>query len=69
MNKEQVENLLKPRQPTYKRVKMLMPHCPICKEQLKGNNSGISPWECSCGIWESDFFNTPGYYQIKTNPL
>lgn len=38
-----------------------MPHCPKCKEQLKGNNSFISPYECSCGTWisktaENDFY-------------
>ena len=37
--------------PVYKRVKMLMPHCPKCGEQLAGNNSIANPWVCECGIW------------------
>jgi len=37
--------------PKFKKVKMLMPHCPICKEILKGNNSMINPYSCSCGEW------------------
>lgn len=49
--------------PQYKRVKMLMPHCPNCKEMLSGNNSISFPWECSCGIWVSEFQN-PGEYEI-----
>lgn len=58
--------------PKYKQVKTLAPHCPICKERLKGNNSTISPWECSCGIWESswrtddaEMFGTGICYNIK----
>lgn len=30
---------------------MIVPFCPQCKERLKGNNSGVSPWRCSCGVW------------------
>jgi hypothetical protein len=37
--------------PKLKRIKVLKEHCPVCKELLKGNNSSITPWECSCGIW------------------
>lgn len=37
--------------PTLKRIKVLKEHCPICKEQLTGNNSTIDPWKCSCGMW------------------
>jgi hypothetical protein len=40
------------RHPKYKKVKVLMPHCHICKEQLTGNNSIVSPWKCSCGTWK-----------------
>ncbi|QGH73348.1 MAG: zinc-ribbon protein [Siphoviridae sp. cttb18] len=69
MNQEQLKKLLDPRQPVYKRVKMLMPHCPVCKEQLSGNNSMVSPYRCSCGEWESDWFNGKvGNFKIKTNP-
>lgn len=41
--------------PEYKTVKVVEPHCPICKHQLMGTNSDISPWECPCGIWKSDW--------------
>lgn len=40
--------------PDYKRVKVLMAHCPTCGEMLRGNNSSFSPWRCSCGIWKWD---------------
>lgn len=40
-------------QPEYKRVKILMPHCPKCNEQLKGNNSYDRPWSCKCGVWRA----------------
>lgn len=47
-----IEDKLKPRQPVYKRVKMTMPHCPVCGLILSGNNSIALPWCCSCGEWE-----------------
>ena len=59
-----VKKLLEPRQITYKKVKMFMPHCPVCKEQLKGNGSISTPYKCSCGEWEGDWTN-PNYYKIK----
>jgi hypothetical protein len=36
----------------YKMVKVPIPHCGKCKAQLTGNGSIISPYECSCGVWE-----------------
>ena len=39
----------------YKFVKVLMPHCTKCKEQLQGNGSMITPYECKCGEWEYSF--------------
>ena len=39
----------------YKRVKIAMPHCGDCGEQLQGNNSQILPYKCSCGTWENSF--------------
>lgn len=47
--------------PKYRRVPVPMPHCPRCKEQLRGNNSMISPWECSCGVWKSSWSNPLRY--------
>lgn len=41
----------------YKQVKMLMPHCNECGEQLKGNNSMNTPYWCSCGTWKYDMFD------------
>lgn len=34
---------------------MAMPHCPVCKDELKGNGSIVSPYRCSCGKWQFDF--------------
>jgi hypothetical protein len=61
------DRLLAARQPVWKKVKVLMPHCPFCGEQLRGNNSRILPYRCACGEWENDFLN-PSYFRIKTNP-
>jgi tRNA(Ile2) C34 agmatinyltransferase TiaS len=41
--------------PTYHRKSILVPHCPQCGEQLRGNGSVAVPYECKCGIWEFDF--------------
>lgn len=41
--------------PTYKRIKVDMPHCPKCGEQLKGVNSSMFPYKCSCGIWKQNY--------------
>ena len=62
-----MEKLLEPRQVKWKRVKMAAPHCPVCGEQLLGNNSMASPYKCSCGEWEGDWMN-PGNFRIKTYP-
>jgi len=64
MTNQKIEKTLKPRQLVYKRVKVAMPHCPICKKQLSGDNSLILPYRCDCGEWESDYLN-PGYFRIK----
>lgn len=39
----------------YKRIKISVPHCPTCGEQLMGNNSIVMPYRCSCGTWHYDF--------------
>lgn len=39
--------------PIYKRIKLEVPHCPVCKETLRGNNSTILPWNCKCGYWKA----------------
>lgn len=58
---------------TYKKVSVVMPHCPVCHEQLSGNGSGVLPYKCSCGEWEfvanmtSEI--TPVYYKIKIKAL
>lgn len=41
--------------PEYKRVNVFAPHCPVCKQQLSGNNSIMFPYKCECGTWDSDF--------------
>ena len=40
-------------QPIYKRIKITVPHCPKCNEELTGNNSMILPYQCKCGVWET----------------
>lgn len=64
---EEVEKMITSRRPVYKQVKVTMPHCPVCKEQLGGNGSGILPFSCSCGEWEIDW--TTGYFKIKVKSL
>ena len=64
----EVAKQLEPRQVKYKRVKIAMPHCPVCEEMLGGNNSGVLPYTCSCGVWESDWMN-PHFYKIKIKAL
>lgn len=51
--------------PKYKRVKLHMPHCPKCGEQLQGNNSMVSPWRCSCGVWKCNGYDDPFSYHIE----
>ena len=67
MTKEQLENLLLPRQPKWKTVKTSVPFCPVCREELRGNKIE-NPWKCSCGEWESDWMN-PSFYKIKIEKL
>lgn len=68
MNDEIIKHILDPRQPKFKKVATLRPFCPICKLELRGNNSGISPYECDCGEWTTDFTKV-GYWRIKTKAL
>lgn len=68
MKEEELKKQLEPRQVAYKRVKVAAPHCPVCGEQLSGNNSRFSPYKCKCGEWENDWM-TPGYYTIKMKHL
>lgn len=52
--------------PVYKKVKVLMEHCPICGEQLEGNNSDFLPWWCKCGEWQAIAkYPWNGEYEIK----
>jgi len=39
----------------YKKVKVAMPHCSVCGEQLDGNGSKLLPYRCSCGVWMQDW--------------
>lgn len=41
----------------YKRIKIAMPHCGDCKEQLLGDGSLMSPFRCSCGEWKLKSIN------------
>lgn len=49
--------------PTYKKVKVAMPHCPRCGEQLRGNGSMVLPYRCDCGTW--DYSYSLSSYEIK----
>lgn len=51
--------------PKYKKVKVSLPHCPKCGERLLGNNSIVSPYHCSCGVWKNTFENPLEYKIIK----
>jgi glutaredoxin len=66
---DKIDKLLEPRQPKYKRVKMVMPHCPVCGEMLQGNNSISMPYKCSCGEWEGEWEDGMLYYKTKTGAL
>lgn len=48
----------------YKKIKVSVPHCPVCKEELGGNGSLILPYKCSCGTWYSNWTD-PGNYEVK----
>ena len=37
--------------PVYKRVKKMVMCCPLCKSEIWGNGSIISPYTCLCGEW------------------
>lgn len=51
--------------PEYRRVKVIAPHCPVCKQELGGDNSWTFPWTCKCGIWEPIKYPFNGDYEIK----
>lgn len=51
--------------PEYKKITIWAEHCPVCKEELLGNNSVISPWRCKCGIWRSRYPYAPDEFDIE----
>ena len=65
---KRLKKILEPRQPKWKMSKIRMPHCPVCKERLSGNNSYIKPYKCNCGEWISDWLNST-YFKIKVKAL
>ena len=42
------------REINYKTIKTLIPYCSECGKKLIGDNSKISPYRCSCGVWRWD---------------
>lgn len=45
-----------------------MPHCGDCGEQLSGNGSDWTPYECPCGEWEYQWWKSwgkPVEYTLK----
>lgn len=61
-----MKKVIKGLKPEYKQIKMSVPHCPICQEQLSGNNSLFSPWRCSCGVWKP-LQDNPFNFEIKND--
>lgn len=49
----------------YRRVKMLVPYCPECNQNLSGNNSVIFPYKCDCGELHNSFENPFEYEIVK----
>lgn len=51
------------------RVKKSVSACPICKQELSGNNSILLPYTCKCGIWQtSEGYPWDGEYEIIKIP-
>jgi hypothetical protein len=55
--------------PKYKPIEILKEYCPVCDEQLQGNNSIAFPWKCKCGTWEAVKYPFTGEYEIIKQPL
>lgn len=51
--------------PKYEWHKVLKPHCSICKKQLRGDNSVVSPYTCECGEWKYDI--DKGEFELVIN--
>jgi ribosomal protein L37AE/L43A len=53
----------------YIRVKMTVPACPDCGEQLQGNNSFSNPYKCyKCDvIWKATWENPTLYNKVTPN--
>ena len=41
--------------PIYKKIKKLVPCCPVCDVELMGNGSLLLPYECLCGKWQGNY--------------
>lgn len=41
-----------------------MPYCPVCKQQLGGDNSYSRPYMCKCGVWTANKYPFDGEYEI-----
>ncbi|HEC66396.1 MAG TPA: hypothetical protein ENI23_14005 [bacterium] len=63
INKGEKKELVRHR--VYKKVKVAMPHCNVCEEQLRGNGSLMRPHNCSCGEWKTDWLKPGMGYKIK----
>lgn len=61
------EKDLKLRRVKFNHIKVLAPHCPVCKEKLGGNNSIRVLYYCSCGIWKSSPAR-PLEFEITSHP-
>lgn len=54
---------------TYKRIKVAMPHCGDCQEELQGNNSLLMPYKCRCGEWKSKSWDEPFEFVLKEKTI
>ena len=44
--------------PKYKKISELKSFCPNCNERLRGDNTHLSPYKCSCGVWEHGMYTS-----------
>lgn len=42
-------------QKIFKKIKVPVEHCSVCKQQLGGHGSSMFPWTCNCGVWQYDW--------------
>lgn len=51
------------RYPVYKKIRVPVPFCNVCKEMLVRYTTHFNFWECSCGKWE--YAQAYGTFEVK----